>query len=97
MTKINYIGIITIIFCTLSCRTDEGEATVPNKSLAALVSENSIKVDNVIACASGVKDDKNTIIAYLYPRSGATDIRYYETSSIEDDKENYQNYNRLLL
>lgn len=97
MTKVNYTIFLIITFSIFSCRTDEKENVEFSTSLAALVSENSIKVDNVIACASGVKNDKNTVITYLYPRSGATDIRYYETLDIEVDKDNYQNYNRIFI
>jgi len=64
-------------------------------SLAAQVRINAVEIDNVIACASSSNTDQNTIVAYVYPRSGATDIRYYETSGIDVDKSDYQEYRRI--
>lgn len=92
MTKIHYIVFTVFVFCVLSCDTNVEENMQSNDSLASLVAVHTIEMDNVIACASGLKNEKNTIIAYVYPRAGATDIRYYETLSIHEDKNDYQKY-----
>ncbi|WP_298310515.1 hypothetical protein [uncultured Aquimarina sp.] len=90
MTKTNYI--VLMLCCILyACNNDENTIQLEN-SLASLVNANEIEIDNVIACASGSKSDQNTVITYVYPRPGATDIRYYETSRIDVDKDNYKNY-----
>ncbi|WP_299218031.1 hypothetical protein [uncultured Aquimarina sp.] len=90
MTKTNYI--VLMLCCILyACNNDENTIQLDN-SLASLVDTNEIEINNVIACASGSKSDQNTIITYVYPRPGVTDIRYYETSGIDVDKDNYQNY-----
>ncbi|WP_299260470.1 hypothetical protein [uncultured Aquimarina sp.] len=95
MTKTNYI--VLMLCCTLyACNNDENTIEL-DKSLASLVVTNEIEIDNVIACASGSKSNQNTVIAYLYPRPGVTDIRYYETSGIDVDKDNYQNYFRVNI
>ncbi|MDY8134772.1 hypothetical protein [Aquimarina sp. 2201CG5-10] len=96
MNKINLIVGVLVLSLVFSCDTNDATIQIDN-SLASLVAVNSIEIDNVIACASGSKDEENTIIAYAYPRDGATDLRYYETASITDDKNNYQNYNRILI
>ncbi|WP_298545385.1 hypothetical protein [uncultured Aquimarina sp.] len=90
MTKTNYI-VFTLCCILYGCNNDENTIQL-NTSLASLVDANETEVDNVIACASGSKSDHNTIITYVYPRPGITDIRYYETSGIDVNKDNYQNY-----
>ncbi len=97
MTKTNYIVLLFITLGIFSCDTDNENTVRLDTSLASLVNANTIEIDNVIACASGSENDENTIIAYVYPRPGSTDIRYYETSSVEDDKNNYQNYTQIDL
>lgn len=96
MTKANYI--VIFFLGLLSCNMDDEPGTVIlQDSLATLVSNNTVEIDNVISCASGVVDQENTIIAYFYPRPGSSDFRYYETSTIEDDKNDYQNYRRVAI
>ncbi|WP_299605626.1 hypothetical protein [uncultured Aquimarina sp.] len=95
MSKNNYI--VCLLCCILyACNSDENTIAL-NATLATLVSSNDIEVDNVIACASGSESDENSIIAYVYPRPEATDIRYYETSDIDVDKNDYSNYQRILI
>lgn len=93
MNMLKYMALLFLAM--LSCDNDDD--IVVNESLASLVAMHAVEVDNVIACASGLKDDENSIIAYLYPRLGATDIRYYETTDIEVDKNEYQNYKQFVL
>ena len=90
---------IVLILCCIfyGCSSDE-EIPQQDTSLASLVSLHEIEIDNVIACASGSKTNENDAIAYVYPRPGVTDIRYYETSGIDGvDKNEYQNYTRVDL
>ncbi len=94
--RIQHINIVIVLFLgILSCKNDD-DALIADDSLASLVKNNTIRVDNVIACASG-SDDPAIIVAYVYPRSGATDIRYYETESINDDKNDYQKYTHVPI
>ncbi len=66
------------------------------QTLADLVAQNEVEIDNVIACASG-SENTNEIIAYLYPRPGTTDIRYFETQDIALDKNDYTLYTQINL
>jgi len=93
--KIKYIVIIWVAGI-ISCKNDNG-ITIQDDSLFSLVAKNTVKIDNVIACASGSDTDENTIITYLYPRPGATDIRYFEASTINDDKNDYLKYKQVSL
>ncbi len=92
--RLKYIAIVALVF--FSCKSDD-QTAISDSSLASLVAKNNIQTDNVIACASGSMTDENTIIAYLYPRPQATDIRYFETSSIKDDKNDYQKYKQIAI
>jgi len=95
MIKFYYIyALFSFYFIFYGCSSDEG-VSEEDTSLASLVSLNEIEIDNVIACASGSKTNENDIIAYVYPRPGVTDIRYYETSSVDEDKNEYENYTRI--
>lgn len=92
-----YIKYIFIAFLLVACGDNDNAETVilDTTNLADLVAQNDIEIDNVIACASGSKINENDVIAYVYPRPGVTDIRYYETSEVDVDKNEYQNYTRV--
>jgi len=94
--KVIYTSIFLLFL--ISCNSDEvsNEQVDVTTSLATLVAQNTIEIDNVIACASG-SENPNEIIAYVYPRPGAKDIRYFETETVDLDKNDYQNYNEVLL
>ncbi len=89
--------IVILQFVLFAC--DKDDTVQVDDSLSSLVAVNEIVMDNVIACASGsnTDPDPNTIIAYAYPRPGATDLRYYETNSISDDKNDYTKYKRITI
>jgi len=98
MIKTNLLYSSVFLFILISCSSDDTPIIEQesNDSLATLVAQNTIEVDNVIACASG-SVNPNEIIAYVYPRPGATDLRYFETQTIDVDKNNYQNYYQIEL
>ncbi|OED35897.1 hypothetical protein AB832_05945 [Flavobacteriaceae bacterium (ex Bugula neritina AB1)] len=92
MNKTHYI-VLALCFLFHACKKDD---TIENiDSLAKLVAANAIEIDNVIACASGSKTDDSMTITYVYPRSGATGLSYYETIDASVDKDNYANYIKI--
>lgn len=98
MKSIKYLFII--LLCA-ACSQDDGAETVTEavfevNTLADLVSENTVEIDNVIACASGSQND-NEVIAYVYPRPGATDLRYFETIDATVDKNDFSGYTQIEL
>lgn len=98
MRKTNFLWVCFLVLL-LSCNSDNEtivEQDDDDGSLATLVAQNTIEIDNVIACASG-SENPNEIIAYVYPRPGASDIRYFETETVTVDKNDYQNYTQVLL
>ena len=97
MRKTDFLWVCFLVLL-MSCNSDNETIAVQDDdgSLATLVAQNTIEIDNVIACASG-SENPNEIIAYVYPRPGASDIRYFETETVTVDKNDYQNYTQVLL
>jgi len=101
LKKIIIVGIACIVSLILyiSCSSEDGldfeETAVTDTSLLFTTSQNPIRIDNVIACAAGSTTDPDEVIAFVYPRPNATDIRFYETDSINVDKNDYGNYERI--
>jgi len=61
------------------------------ETLNTILGFKDIVLDNVISCAASNKDDK-LVSVFLYPRPGATNIQYFETSNDLVDKNNFDNY-----
>lgn len=72
----------------MSCSTDQ---LSEEDSLSTILGLREIVLDNVISCAASNKDDK-LVSVFLYPRVGATNIQYFETSNDLVDKNDFDNY-----
>ncbi|MBU2948730.1 hypothetical protein [Zobellia uliginosa] len=53
-------------------------------------------LDNVIACAASNQND-DLVSVFFYPRTGATNIRYYETEDLNVSKNDFDEYYRLEI
>lgn len=62
-----------------------------------LTLNSSLEIDEVIACAASKEFENNTSYIFYYPEIGASEIRYFETSSIDDDKNNFSLYKEKEL
>jgi len=82
------------LFFILSCTPSSKEDTA--LSLAALVANQTIEIDAVIACASGSVND-NEVVVYVYPRPESLQIKYFETQSTSVNKNDYANYTQIEL
>jgi len=89
--------VLLLIGCNSDTTSLDSEENVPTTSLASLVIENDIEIDNVIACAAGSPTDPNIVIAFVYPRENSTNIRFYETQDITVDKNDYTNYSQVAV
>ncbi|CAL2103979.1 conserved protein of unknown function [Tenacibaculum sp. 190130A14a] len=91
--KINNLCFVVLVFL-LSCATeDEGQV-----SLRDVIAMNlGVVQDEVIACAASSKADANTSFVFYYPIPTATNIQYFETESIQDDKNDFSLYKEILL
>ncbi len=94
MRRINIF--LACLFLLTACNSDDITTDQTGTTLADIVAQNTVEVDNVIACASG-SVNVNEIVAYVYPRPGATDLRYFETENASVDKNEYQNYVQIDL
>ncbi len=85
-----YIAFLLLLY---SCSSSDDTST---GTLADLVAANEIVPGNVIACASG-SEEADVIIAYAYPRPGATELRYFETENTGVDPGDFNNYTEVVL
>lgn len=94
---VNRIILFTVVcLCFLACTTDEQELQL--ETLQDYIEVNSnLDLDEVIACAASKKENVNTSFVFYYPIPSATDIKYFETSSIDIDKDNYSLYKEKNL
>ncbi len=82
--------LITAVF--LSCSSDgEDRGFEDDGRLDSFLTGREVVLDNVIACAAS-NQDPSVVSVFLYPRPNVTNIRYYETSTAEDDKNDFSNY-----
>lgn len=88
--------VFLVLLLSLSCSSDDDRKEQVINTLADLIATNEVEIDNVIACASG-SENENEIIAYMYPRPGATELRYFETTDTQVDKNNYSEYAPVAL
>ena len=89
-----FLLLVLIVGCTQDDLDDNIEGG--NNTLQDLASVNTLQRDNVIACASG-SENPNEIIAYVYPREEATDLRYFETTDATVDKNDFSLYTQINL
>lgn len=93
----NAIKYILLAFIIVACSQDDRDDNIITiGTLADLVAINNVQIDNVIACASGTENE-NEFIAYVYPRPGVSDLRYFETFDATADKNDYTQYVALDL
>jgi len=79
--------VVLFIGLLLSCSDDVPE----DNSLASYIGNNEIVLDNVIACAASNQNDVLVSI-FLYPRSGVTNIQYFEAANDNIDKNDFDAY-----
>ena len=83
-----------IALLILSCSTDAEIILAP--TLDTSLASKEVVLDNVIACAaSNAADDK--ISVFFYPRTGATNLQYFETEDASFDKNDFENYTAVLV
>ncbi|WP_196890757.1 hypothetical protein [Aureivirga marina] len=93
--KTRFLTKLIIFCCTIffiSCSNDDDTATTT--LTLDKYAENFAEIDayNVIACAASAKEQQETSWVFFYPIEGATNFKYFETTSIQDDKNNLANY-----
>ena len=96
-----WLSACLVIVCSTGCdSTDTGDG---DASLEAYISQAALPVSNqLIACAGGGAEDdmlqpETPISVYFYPIEGATNFRYFETSSIDINPDNMDAYTEVEL
>lgn len=90
-----YFIFVFLLMC-FSCSSDD-DVTVP-RTLADYIAISSHKPENeVIACAASKNGDNSTSYIFYYPIPDATEIRYFETSSVDDNKDDFSLYKEIEL
>lgn len=95
MKNIKYI-ILAVFLAACSGEDDLFDGVDLVVTLADVIAQDEVEINNVIACASG-SENPNEIVAYLYPRPGATDLRYFETLDATVDKNDFTGYTQIDL
>ncbi|WKB82310.1 hypothetical protein QYR09_04585 [Cellulophaga lytica] len=87
LSKLNYCFLFLILII-YGCSEDKLSSI---SSLQAVLDNEIVVKDNVIACAASA-DKEGEVNVFFYPREGATNFRYFETQTINVDKNNFEDY-----
>ncbi len=92
--KVSVLWLLVLLFGACS---QDNDTTVP-RNLQEYVDVNAtLSSAEVIACAASDKTLTSTSLIFYYPIDGASDIRYYETDSVQQDETNLSLYKRKML
>jgi len=89
------VFVVVFIAVFAACSQDE-DITTPRNLKEYLEVNTSLETDEVIACAASNKTINSIVYIFYYPVKEATEIRYYETDSINQDKTDFSLYHRKL-
>jgi len=87
MKLLKYILVLLVL---VSCSSDYDDI-IDSNSLAAYVLDRDANLGGIIACAASDALNDNVLIFY-YPELGASNIRLYEMNSLDDNHEDFANY-----
>lgn len=81
-----------LVILVSSCNSDDSQLII-EANLAKDITNREFVVDNVIACAAS-NMDFNVVSIFLYPRESVTNISFYETESVDVDKNDFSAYSK---
>ena len=88
MGVLNKFKYLFIVFLSCSCSNSDDEQLA---TLNSYIFNRTAEQGGVIACAASDADSGDLLIFY-YPESGAKNIKFFQTSSLEDDGADYSYY-----
>ncbi|MBN4070046.1 hypothetical protein JYT76_00010 [Olleya sp. AH-315-F22] len=80
-----------MIVILVSCSKNDD---INNNSLSTYILNKTIEIGAVIACAAS-DEVTNDVLVFYYPETGASNIRLYETTDTEADKNEFSNYLKI--
>ena len=86
------IGLILLVSCSKHEIIDDDSLAYFEK-----YNEYSMQGENVIACAASDETQADKTFVFFYPVPGAVEIKYYETSTVFVDENDYTNYKLVDL
>lgn len=86
--------LICIPFLFTACTSDE--ELIPADTLQTYLQDKPWELGAVIACAAS-DTGQNELYTFFYPEAGATDIRYFESSGIEINSNDLNNYSQIEM
>ncbi len=90
MNKIKHLIICLFVF---SCSES---ATETSFSLEAYIQNRIFETGGVIACAASDDDNNSNVLIFYYPEEGAANIRLYQTTTAEVNKDDFINYQQVI-
>ncbi len=88
----NKTGHLILCFFVFSCsESDTGQSL----SLEAYILNSVFETGSVIACAASDNEDNSNVLIFYYPEEGASNIRLYQTSNAEINKDDFINYQKV--
>lgn len=97
VTNNRFYIVVVCMLSLLGCNTTNENVLSENVLGDYLKLNEQLKSDEVIACAGSDKEDVNKVFVYYYPVTGSTSFRYYETSGIDVNPNDFSNYQRKKL
>lgn len=94
--RIKKIFLLVFISIIVSC-SEDNDITTPRNLEEYIASVSNSELGEVIACAASAAGSTSLSYIFYYPETGATDIRYYEASSVDDDPNDFANYKREVI
>lgn len=95
--KIKY-SVLVLLFISffLGC-SEDNDISTPRNLEEYIATISNQELGEVIACAASANGNTSLSYIFYYPEEGATDIRYYEAESVDNDPNDFSNYRRENL
>lgn len=100
MKYIKYMfAFLLLMACSESNESNEIEEDLIQESILAssleVYTENRIIEEGAVIAYAGSTEDLNAILAYFFVEDGGTDLRFFETESIEVANDDFSNYTQI--
>lgn len=83
-----------LLFIAVSC-SDNDDSFLEN-TLAFYINNQTFEMGAVISCAASTANS-NEVLVFFYPENKAIDIRFYETSNLDVDENDFSLYEKVVI